>query len=53
MKVTPNFHKLYRFTINNGWELRTWIISWTIENKTDAHKVNYLIHTVTVHIITR
>lgn len=32
--------------------MKTWVKELTIKNKTDVHKVNYLIHNVSGHVIT-
>jgi DDE superfamily endonuclease len=52
MKVIPELHKKEGFTVNDGWELHTYEKRLTIKNKNDLHKVKYLIHTVTGHVIT-
>lgn len=52
MRVIPDFLKKNGFTPNDGWEMKTWVKELTIKNKTDVHKVNYLIHNVSGHVIT-
>ena len=52
MTVIPKLHKKEGFTINDGWLLKTWQKDLTIKGKNDVHKVLYLIHNITGHVIT-
>lgn len=52
MRVIPDLLKKSGFTANDGWQLKTWVKVITIKNKTDVHKVNYLIHSVSGHVVT-
>ena len=52
MTVIPKLFKKEGFTIDDGWILKTWQKELTIKAKTDVHKVLYLIHSRTGHVIT-
>ena len=52
MRVIPDLLKKNGFTANDGWQLKTWVKEMTIKNKTDVHKVNYLIHSDSGHVVT-
>jgi DDE superfamily endonuclease len=52
MLVIPNLHKKPGFKVDDGWELRLWQKSLTINGVTADHKVRYLLHTETGHVIT-
>ena len=52
MTVIPKLFKKDGFTIDDGWLLKTWQKDLTIKSKTNEHKVLYLIHSITGHVIT-
>jgi DDE superfamily endonuclease len=52
MTVIRQMHKKEGFRISDGWSLEVWSRELTINNVTATHKVNYLIHGVTGHVIT-
>jgi DDE superfamily endonuclease len=52
MLVIPNLHKKPGFRVEDGWELRLWEKTLTINGVTAHHKVRYLIHLDTGHVIT-
>ena len=52
MLVIPNLHKKPGFREEDGWELRLWEKTLTINGVTANHKVRYLIHFETGHVIT-
>ena len=52
MRVIPDLLKKSGFTTNDGWQMKMWEKEMTKKNKTDIHKVNYLIHSVSGHVIT-
>ena len=52
MLVIPNLHKKISFRVEDGWELRLWEKILTINGIEAHHKVRYLIHLETGHVIT-
>ena len=52
MTVVRDFHKKDGFTTADGWMLKEWSKELEINGNTDMHKVLYLIHERTGHVIT-
>ena len=52
MTVIKEFFKKPGFTANDGWELKLWGKVLTINNITAQHKVIYMIHKESGHVIT-
>ena len=52
MTVINKLHKVEGFTEIDGWKKKQWEKSLTIKGKTDVHKIIYIIHEETHHIIT-
>ena len=52
MTVIRQTHKKDGFRISEGWSLEVWSRELTINNITATHRVNYLLHRVTGHVIT-
>ena len=52
MTVVRDLHKKVGFTIADGWILKEWEKKLEINGHTDLHKVLYLIHEGTGHVIT-
>ena len=52
MTVINKLHKVEGFTERDGWTKHTWSKLLTLKGKEDEHKVTYIIHNVTKHVIT-
>lgn len=52
MLVIPNLHKKPGFRVEDRWALRLWEKTSTINGVTAHHKVRYLIHLDSCHLIT-
>ena len=52
MKVIRDLHKKPGFTVNDGWKLFSWEKEMTITGVTALHKVVYIKHEDTGHVIT-
>ena len=52
MTVIRDLNKKAGFTINDGWKLKEWSRDLTINSVTVRHKVLYIIHEGTSHVIT-
>ena len=52
MQVIHQLHKKPGFTEMNGWEKKTWIKTLTINGIEAEHKVVYIVHNQTGHVIT-
>ena len=52
MTVISKLHKVEGFTELDGWKKKCWEKSLTIKGKTDIHKIIYIIHENTHHVIT-
>ena len=52
MMVINKLHKLEGFREIDGWKKKKWEKSLTIKGKTDLHKIIYIIHEDTHHVIT-
>lgn len=52
MLVIQNLHKVEGFREVDGWKLKVWADTLTIGTKTDVHRIIYLIHDESKHVIT-
>ena len=52
MTIVRDLNKKPGFTVNDGWKLKEWRKELTIKNVTATHRILYLIHDDTGHIIT-
>ena len=52
MTVINKLHKAEGFTEQDGWSKHTWSKKLTMKGKEEEHKVTYIIHNVTKHVIT-
>ena len=52
MTVISKLHKVEGFTERDGWKKKCWEKSLTIKGKTDIHKIIYIVHDTSHHIIT-
>lgn len=52
MTVINKLHKVEGFTEQDGWTKHTWSKKLTMKGKEEEHKVTYIIHNVTKHVIT-
>ena len=52
MTVINKLHKVEGFTEQDGWRKHTWSKKLTMKGIEEEHKVTYIIHNVTKHVIT-
>lgn len=52
MTVIRDLHKKPGFTVDDGWSKVTWVKELTIKGITATHKVIYIIHEDTRHVVT-
>ena len=52
MTVICDLHKKHGFTVNDGWMLKVWSKELTVKGITALHKIIYIIHEDTGHVIT-
>ena len=52
MTVIRKMHQKHGFTVDDGWALKVWSREMTVKNVSALHKVIYLIHEETGHVIT-
>ena len=52
MTVIRELHKKDGFTAADGWTINVWTKELTVKGVTATHKIIYIVHTVTGHVIT-